>query len=75
MVRAWWKPLANEGVEEFAVGDAVVSTFFPYWLEGPARVGDFTTTPGDGVDGYAREQVIRPATWFTLGARWWWTAA
>jgi len=52
-------------VEEFAVGDAVVSTFFPYWLEGPARVGDFTTTPGDGVDGYAREQVIRPATWFT----------
>tara|TARA_Y100000780_G_scaffold8789_1_gene7894 strand:- start:96 stop:1103 length:1008 start_codon:yes stop_codon:yes gene_type:complete len=55
----------GEGVEEFAVGDAVVSTFFPYWLEGPARVGDFTTTPGDGVDGYAREQVIRPATWFT----------
>ena len=49
----------GEGVEEFAVGDAVVSTFFPYWLEGPARVGDFTTTPGDGVDGYAREQVIR----------------
>nr|WP_289124329.1 NAD(P)-dependent alcohol dehydrogenase [uncultured Halomonas sp.] len=55
----------GEGVEEFDVGDAVVSTFFPYWLEGPARVGDFTTTPGDGVDGYAREQVIRPATWFT----------
>ena len=55
----------GEGVEEFAVGDAVVSTFFPYWMEGPARVGDFTTTPGDGVDGYAREQVIRPATWFT----------
>lgn len=55
----------GEGVEEFAVGDAVVSTFFPYWLDGPARVGDFKTTPGDGVDGYAREQVIRPATWFT----------
>ncbi|AVI62656.1 zinc-dependent alcohol dehydrogenase family protein [Halomonas sp. GFAJ-1] len=55
----------GEGVSEFAVGDAVVSTFFPDWLEGPARVGDFTTTPGDGVDGYAREQVIRPTTWFT----------
>ncbi|MCC5900918.1 MAG: NAD(P)-dependent alcohol dehydrogenase [Halomonas sp.] len=55
----------GEGVSEFAVGDAVVSTFFPDWLEGPARVGDFTTTPGDGVDGYAREQIIRPATWFT----------
>ena len=55
----------GEGVEEFAVGDAVVSTFFPDWLEGPARVGDFSTTPGDGVDGYAREQVVRPANWFT----------
>ncbi len=55
----------GDGVEEFAVGDAVVSTFFPYWLDGPARVGDFKTTPGDGVDGYAREQVVRPATWFT----------
>lgn len=55
----------GEGVSEFDVGDAVVSTFFPDWLEGPARVGDFTTTPGDGVDGYAREQIIRPITWFT----------
>ena len=55
----------GEGVEEFAVGDAVVSTFFPYWLDGPARVADFKTTPGDGVDGYARQQVIRPATCFT----------
>ena len=55
----------GEGVEDFAVGDAVVSTFFPPWLEGPARLGNFTTTPGDGVDGYAREQVIRPTTWFT----------
>lgn len=53
------------GVSEFEVGDPVVSTFFPHWLEGPARIGDFTTTPGDGVDGYAREQIIRPATWFT----------
>jgi len=55
----------GEGVDEFSVGDRVVSTFFPHWLEGPARVGDFKTTPGDGVDGYAREQVVRPATWFT----------
>jgi len=55
----------GEGVSEFAVGDAVVSTFFPDWLEGEARVGDFTTTPGDGIDGYAREQVVAPATSFT----------
>ncbi|MEC9481835.1 MAG: NAD(P)-dependent alcohol dehydrogenase, partial [Halomonas sp.] len=25
----------------------------------------FKTTPGDGIDGYAREQVVSPATWFT----------
>lgn len=55
----------GDGVTEFAVGDSVVSTFFPTWLDGPARIGNFSTTPGDGVDGYAREQVIRPATWFT----------
>ena len=35
----------GDGVSEFAVGDHVVSTFFPHWLEGPARVGDFRTTP------------------------------
>ncbi|WP_110690559.1 zinc-dependent alcohol dehydrogenase family protein [Salinicola endophyticus] len=56
----------GEGVDEFAVGDHVVSTFFPQWLEGPARVGDFKTVPGDGIDGYAREQVVRPAHYFTL---------
>lgn len=55
----------GEGVEEFKAGDSVVSTFFPYWIDGQARVGDFKTTPGDGVDGYARELVVRPATWFT----------
>ncbi|KXS38892.1 MAG: zinc-binding alcohol dehydrogenase [Halomonadaceae bacterium T82-2] len=55
----------GEGVEAFAVGDRVVSVFFPTWQTGPAPVGDFTTVPGDGVDGYAREQVVRPAGWFT----------
>ncbi|UVF21591.1 NAD(P)-dependent alcohol dehydrogenase [Microvirga terrae] len=55
----------GEAVTEFAVGDHVVSCFFPGWLEGPPAVSDFSTTPGDGVDGYAREAVVRPATWFT----------
>ncbi|GAA5175733.1 MULTISPECIES: zinc-dependent alcohol dehydrogenase family protein [Halomonadaceae] len=55
----------GEGVDEFKVGDSVVSGFFPSWQTGPALVGDFKTVPGDGVDGYAREQVIRPASWFT----------
>jgi len=56
----------GEGVEEFAPGDHVVSCFFPGWQDGPPTVGDFSTVPGDGVDGYAREAVIRPASWFTL---------
>ena len=55
----------GDGVTEFAAGDSVVSCFFPEWQEGPPRVGDFSTVPGDGVDGYAREAVVRPASWFT----------
>jgi NADPH:quinone reductase-like Zn-dependent oxidoreductase len=55
----------GEGVAGFAKGDHVVSCFFPLWQDGPAEVGDFKTVPGDGVDGYAREIVVRPATWFT----------
>jgi NADPH:quinone reductase-like Zn-dependent oxidoreductase len=53
------------GVTEFAVGDSVVSCFFPGWLSGDPTIPDFAKTPGDGVDGYARDAVVRPATWFT----------
>jgi len=55
----------GDGVSEFAVGDSVVSVFFPQWHDGPPQVPDFSQTPGDGVDGYAREFVVRPAHWFT----------
>ncbi|MBS3743632.1 MAG: NAD(P)-dependent alcohol dehydrogenase [Wenzhouxiangellaceae bacterium] len=55
----------GEGVDEFAVGDHVVSTFFPDWLDGRARVGNFRRTPGDGIDGYAREQVVARPQCFT----------
>jgi len=50
---------------EFTPGDHVFSCFFPLWSDGPPRIADFSTTPGDGVDGYAREKVVCPATWFT----------
>ncbi|MBK5913745.1 zinc-dependent alcohol dehydrogenase family protein [Rhodocyclus purpureus] len=53
------------GVSEFAPGDHVVSTFFPTWLNGDPPIADFSTTPGDGVDGYARELVVAPWTAFT----------
>ena len=55
----------GEGVSEFRAGDHVVSCFFPLWQDGLAAVDDFVNTPGDGIDGYAREVVVRPADWFT----------
>jgi NADPH:quinone reductase-like Zn-dependent oxidoreductase len=55
----------GDGVTDFAVGDAVVSTFFPAWLDGLPPIGGFTQVPGDGIDGYAREQIVAPTTWFT----------
>ena len=57
------------GPSEFAVGDRVVSCFFPTWEDGPATLGDFSTVPGDGVDGYAREGFTGPAACFTLAPR------
>lgn len=53
------------GVTAFAPGDAVVSTFFPNWLDGEPIPGGFAGVPGDGADGYAREEVVAPATAFT----------
>ncbi|WP_047129046.1 zinc-dependent alcohol dehydrogenase family protein [Xanthomonas arboricola] len=52
-------------VDEFAVGDHVVSTFFPEWLDGEPLHAGFATTPGDGVDGYARSAVVAAAHAFT----------
>jgi NADPH:quinone reductase-like Zn-dependent oxidoreductase len=59
----------GEGVTEFAVGDHVVACFFPLWHDGPPMIADFSTTPGDGLDGYARECVVHPATWFTMAPK------
>ncbi len=55
----------GEGVTEFSPGDRVVSTFFPQWLDGEPTIANFTTTPGDGIDGYACEVAVRPARSFT----------
>jgi len=55
----------GDGVTEFAVGDHVVSTFFPDWLDGRPPSSAFTRVPGDGIDGYAREAVTAPTHWFT----------
>lgn len=52
-------------VTEFTAGDSVVSCFFPYWQDGPPPHGNFSHVPGDGIDGFARDTVVCPATWFT----------
>jgi len=62
---------AGADVTEFASGDAVVSCFFPYWQDGDPPHGNFSHVPGDGLDGYARESVVVPATWFTAAPKGW----
>ncbi|MET0374584.1 MAG: NAD(P)-dependent alcohol dehydrogenase [Rhizorhabdus sp.] len=55
----------GEDVSEFQVGDEVVSCFFPDWQDGTPTLGDFSRTPGDGIDGFAQEHVVLPASAFT----------
>ena len=61
----------GDGVTEFTVGDHVVSTFFPTWLAGDPLVEGFASTPGDGVDGYARETVTASVNAFTHAPKGW----
>ncbi|HEX6850226.1 MAG TPA: NAD(P)-dependent alcohol dehydrogenase [Candidatus Polarisedimenticolaceae bacterium] len=55
----------GDGVEDFEVGDAVVSTFWPYWLAGDMTPATRREIPGESVDGYAREYASLPAHAFT----------
>jgi NADPH:quinone reductase-like Zn-dependent oxidoreductase len=59
----------GDGVTDFKAGDSVVSVFFPTWQDGPPTIDNFSQTPGDGIDGYAREAVVAPATSFTRAPR------
>ncbi|VVM06136.1 alcohol dehydrogenase, propanol-preferring [Methylacidimicrobium cyclopophantes] len=61
----------GQGVSEFSAGDLVVSCFFPLWQDGGPTMGDFGQVPGDGIDGYAREAVVAPASWFTRAPAGW----
>lgn len=55
----------GEDVDEFRIGDAVVSTFYPWWLGGEMTPATRRDIPGDSMDGYAREYVCAPAHAFT----------
>ena len=61
----------GEGVTDFRPGDLVVSLFFPEWADGAPPTTAFTTVPGDGIDGYAREAVVVPKHWFTRAPTGW----
>jgi NADPH:quinone reductase-like Zn-dependent oxidoreductase len=55
----------GEGVSDFKVGDAVVSTFHPKWLDGHMDRAELNNSPGGPADGFACEVATRPATHFT----------
>jgi NADPH:quinone reductase-like Zn-dependent oxidoreductase len=55
----------GENIDEFKVGDKVVSTFWPYWLGGEMKPATKRDIPGDSLDGYAREYACMPAHAFT----------
>lgn len=56
----------GEGVTEFAVGDEVVSCFFPNWHDGRADAfAKIQDVPGDMIDGFAAEYVTLSAKAFT----------
>jgi NADPH:quinone reductase-like Zn-dependent oxidoreductase len=62
---------AGSGAGAFKPGDSVVSCFFPGWISGGPYLPDFSTVPGDGADGYAREWVVAPEHSFTHAPRGW----
>lgn len=55
----------GDDVDEFKVGDTVVSTFWSHWLGGEMTPATRRDIPGDSVDGFAREYVCMPAHAFT----------
>jgi NADPH:quinone reductase-like Zn-dependent oxidoreductase len=61
----------GEGVSEFAVGENVVSTFFPLWVDGDPTIAKMQSVPGDRNDGYARDEVVATATSFTRAPKGW----
>jgi len=80
MVRNWSKPRpliplsdgagevvdVGANVTTFKRGDNVISMFYPTWDDDSNIPEGFSTVPGDGIDGFAREMVTMPAHAFTL---------
>lgn len=55
----------GEGVDRFAVGDRVLSHFFPHWRSGRPDAASLGGVPGDNVDGFAAGSVTMPEAAFS----------
>jgi NADPH:quinone reductase-like Zn-dependent oxidoreductase len=55
----------GEGVTAYALGDRVLSYFFPNWSAGRPTLPDLLGVPGDHVDGFAAQSVTMPASAFS----------
>lgn len=55
----------GDGVRSWAVGDRVMSTFFPDWVDGPVGADTTQRLGGDTVDGCAAELSVVPEHWLT----------
>jgi NADPH:quinone reductase-like Zn-dependent oxidoreductase len=55
----------GQGVSQFAVGDKVLSLFFPNWQDGRPTLERSLGVPGDHVDGFAAQSVTMPASAFS----------
>lgn len=56
----------GEGVTRFAVGDRVVGTYFPRWIDGPPTPDKVSVMRGEHCDGFAAEYVAVSAEELTL---------
>lgn len=52
----------GKDVSEFAVGDRVMSTFAPHWIDGNAEHWELRTTLGGPLPGTLRQYAVLPAT-------------
>lgn len=54
----------GEGIDHLAVGDRVLSYFFPRWPDGRPSFDRIQGIPGDNIDGFAATGVAMPAAAF-----------
>lgn len=59
----------GEGVTQFEQGDRVISLFHPNWNDGHINRAELNNSPGGPADGFACEEVVRPARHFTRAPR------